>query len=154
MFTTIRTDSSHTGFQDLVKQLDRYLMGINGDSHDFFDQFNKIDNIKHVVVLYQEGIPSACGAIKEYEPGIMEVKRMFVSPSARGKGLATIVLQELEKWAVELGYKKCILETGDIMPDAIALYKKNGYQSIPNYGQYAGVESSVCFEKVLKDAHS
>lgn len=150
MFTTIRADSSHTGFQDLVRQLDRYLMGINGDSHDFFDQFNKIDNIKHVVVLYQEGIPTACGAIKENEPGVMEVKRMFVSPSARGKGLATIVLRELEKWAVELGYKKCILETGDSMPDAIALYKKNGYLPIPNYGQYAGVESSVCFKKELR----
>jgi putative acetyltransferase len=150
MITSIRTDSGHTDFRELVKQLDIYLMGINGDSHDFFDQFNKIDAIKHVVVLYKEGIPSGCGAIKEYEPGIMEVKRMFVPPAARGNGLATLVLKELEKWATELGYKKCILETGDIMPDAIALYKKNGYLSIPNYGQYVGVESSVCFEKQLR----
>jgi GNAT superfamily N-acetyltransferase len=149
MTTTIRTDSGHADFRELVKQLDIYLMGINGDDHDFFDQFNKIDNIKHVVVLYNEGIPSGCGAIKEYEPGVMEVKRMFVPPSARGNGLATLVLKELESWALELGYKKCILETGDIMPDAIALYKKNGYSSIPNYGQYVGVASSICFEKLL-----
>ncbi len=150
MFTCTRTDSSNTDFQLLVHQLDRYLMGINGDDHDFFDQFNKIDNIKHVVVLYQENQPAGCGAIKEYEPGVMEVKRMFVPPAARGKGLASVVLKELESWAIELGYKKCILETGDIMPDAIALYKKNGYQSIPNYGQYVNVASSVCFEKRLK----
>ena len=150
MFTCNRTDSANTDFQLLVHQLDRYLMGVNGDSHDFFDQFNKIDNIKHVVVLYQDGQPAGCGAIKEYEPGIMEVKRMFVPPAARGKGLATAVLKELETWAAELGYKKCILETGDTMPDAIALYKKNGYSSIPNYGQYLGVSSSVCFEKLLK----
>ena len=149
MTTTIRTDSGHADFRELVKQLDIYLMGINGDDHDFFDQFNKIDNIKHVVVLYNEGIPSGCGAIKEYEPGVMEVKRMFVPPSARGNGLATLVLKELESWALELGYKKCILETGDIMPDAIALYKKNGYSSIPNDGQYVGVASSICFEKLL-----
>lgn len=149
MTTTIRTDSGHADFRELVKQLDIYLMGINGDDHDFFDQFNKIDNIKHVVVLYNEGISSGCGAIKEYEPGVMEVKRMFVPPSARGNGLATLVLKELESWALELGYKKCILETGDIMPDAIALYKKNGYSSIPNYGQYVGVASSICFEKLL-----
>ncbi len=149
MTTTIRTDSGHADFRELVKQLDIYLMGINGDDHDFFDQFNKIDNIKHVVVLYNEGIPSGCGAIKEYEPGVMEVKRMFVPPAARGNGLATLVLKELESWALELGYKKCILETGDIMPDAIALYKKNGYSSIPNYGQYVGVASSICFEKLL-----
>jgi putative acetyltransferase len=150
MFTCTRTDSTNNDFQLLVHQLDRYLMGVNGDSHDFFDQFNKIDNIKHVVVLYQDGQPAGCGAIKEYEPGVMEVKRMFVPPSSRGKGLATEVLKELEAWALELGHQKCILETGDIMPDAIALYKKNGYSSIPNYGQYKGVASSVCFEKLLK----
>ena len=150
MFTCTRTDSANTDFQLLVHQLDRYLMGINGDDHDFFDQFNKIDNIRHVVVLYLENQPAGCGAIKEYEPGVMEVKRMFVPPAARGKGLASVVLKELESWAFELGYKKCILETGDIMPDAIALYKKNGYQSIPNYGQYVNVASSVCFEKRLK----
>lgn len=150
MFTCIRTDSTNTDFKMLVNQLDRYLMGINGDDHDFFDQFNKIDNIRHVVVLYLDGQPAGCGAIKEYEPGIMEVKRMFVPPAARSKGLATAVLKELEAWAAELGYEKCILETGDIMPDAIALYKKNGYSSIPNYGQYVGVASSVCFEKLLK----
>ena len=149
MFTCTRTDSTNTDFKMLVNQLDRYLMGINGDDHDFFDQFNKIDNIRHVVVLYLDGQPAGCGAIKEYEPGVMEVKRMFVPPAARGKGLATAVLKELEVWAAELGYEKCILETGDIMPDAIALYKKNGYNSIPNYGQYVGVASSVCFEKHL-----
>ncbi len=150
MFTCTRTDSTNTDFKMLVNQLDRYLMGINGDDHDFFDQFNKIDNIRHVVVLYLDGHPAGCGAIKEYEPGIMEVKRMFVPPAARGKGLATAILKELEVWAAELGNEKCILETGDIMPDAIALYKKNGYNSIPNYGQYVGVASSVCFEKLLK----
>ena len=126
MFTCTRTDSTNTDFKMLVNQLDRYLMGINGDDHDFFDQFNKIDNIRHVVVLYLDGQPAGCGAIKEYKPGIMEIKRMFVPPAARGKGLATAILKELEVWAAELGYEKCILETGDIMPDAIALYKKNG----------------------------
>jgi len=149
MISCKRTDSTDTDFQLLVNQLDRYLMGVNGDSHDFFDQFNKIDNIRHVVVLYLDGQPAGCGAIKEYEPGVMEVKRMFVPPAARGKGLATAILKELEVWAAELGYEKCILETGDIMPDAIALYKKNGYRSIPNYGQYVDVASSVCFEKHL-----
>ena len=150
MISCTRTDSANTDFQLLVNLLDRYLMGINGDNHNFFDQFNKIDKIKHVVMLYLDGQPAGCGAIKEYQPGIMEVKRMFVAPAARGKGLATVVLRELETWAAELDYNKCILETGDIMPDAIALYKKNGYISIPNYGQYVGVQSSVCFEKQLR----
>jgi GNAT superfamily N-acetyltransferase len=80
----------------------------------------------------------------------MEVKRMFTLPECRGKGVATKVLDELEKWATELGYKKCILETGKRQPEAIALYKKNGYKRISNYGQYVAMENSVCFEKEMK----
>ena len=150
MIHALHTDSANPDFRQLVNQLDRYLMGVNGDQHDFFDQFNKIDLIRHVVVLYQDDQPVGCGAIKEYEPGCMEVKRMFVPPALRGKGLASLVLNELETWAAELGYEKCILETGDTMKDAIALYQKNGYQSIPNYGQYVEVASSVCFGKKLR----
>jgi putative acetyltransferase len=150
MIHVLRTDSANPDFRQLVNQLDRYLMRVNGDQHDFFDQFNKIDLIRHVVVLYQDDQPVGCGAIKEYQPSIMEVKRMFVPPALRGQGLASAVLKELETWATELGYEQCILETGDIMKDAIALYQKNGYHSIPNYGQYLGVASSVCFEKKLR----
>jgi len=79
----------------------------------------------------------------------MEVKRMYVLPQHRGKGLATRILTGLESWAKELSYQKCILETGKRQPEAIALYTKNGYIVIPNYGQYKGIENSVCFEKVL-----
>jgi len=79
----------------------------------------------------------------------MEVKRMFVPLEKRGKGIASIVLKELENWARELGYKTCILETGIKQPEAITLYKKNNYALIKNYGQYAEVESSACFEKQL-----
>jgi GNAT superfamily N-acetyltransferase len=77
----------------------------------------------------------------------MEVKRMYTIPESRNKGIATKVLNELEKWASELAYQKCILETGKRQPDAIWLYQKNGYKSIPNYGKYVEMENSVCFEK-------
>jgi GNAT superfamily N-acetyltransferase len=80
----------------------------------------------------------------------MEIKRMYTLPECRGKGIATKVLIELEKWANELSYEKCILETGKKQPEAIALYKKNGYKLIPNYGQYAEMENSVCFEKEIE----
>ncbi|MGE5795510.1 MAG: GNAT family N-acetyltransferase, partial [Ignavibacteria bacterium] len=82
-------------------------------------------------------------------PGIMEVKRMYTIPEYRGKGIATRVLIELERWALELSYSKCILETGKKQPEAIALYKKNGYKLISNFGQYEGAENSVCFEKEI-----
>lgn len=147
---TIRTDSANKDFTELVKQLDADLAVRDGVEHAFYHQFNKIDMIKHVVVLYEEEeVAVSCGAIKESMPGSMEVKRMYTLPAARGKGLAGKVLTELEKWAAELGYSKCVLETGKKQPEAIALYKKCGYNIIPNYDQYIGVENSICFEKKL-----
>jgi putative acetyltransferase len=147
----IRTNSSNKDFAELVKQLDADLAVRDGDEHAFYHQFNKIDMIKHVVVLYEDDIAVSCGAIKESMPGSMEVKRMYTLPSHRGKGLAGKVLAALEKWAAEMNYPKCVLETGKKQPEAIALYLKCGYHSIPNYGQYIGVENSVCFEKILTE---
>lgn len=144
-----RTNSDDKDFIDLVKLLDAELAEIDGDEHVFYAQLNKTDKIKHVVVGYENEKPISCGAIREYSPTIMEVKRMYTLPDCRGKGLATKVLDELEKWASELSYQKCILETGWRQPDAIRLYEKNGYNRIPNYGKYAGIVNSVCFEKEI-----
>lgn len=144
-----RTDSDDREFIALVKLLDADLAIRDGEEHAFYAQYNKIDKIKHVVLAYESGKPMGCGAIKEFAAGTMEVKRMYVLPEARNKGIASQVLSELESWARELAYTRCILETGLKQPEAISLYSKNGYQQIPNYGQYAGVENSVCFEKGL-----
>ena len=123
---------------------------MDGREHDFYNQFNKIDNIKNVVLAYDDNLPVACGAIKEFDPETMEVKRMFTLDIHRGKGFATQVLTELERWTLELGYSRCILETGKRLPDAVRLYEKSGYRQIPNYGQYIQMENSICFEKKLK----
>jgi GNAT superfamily N-acetyltransferase len=149
MIKVIRTDSDNQNFIELVKYLDAYLAEKDGDDHSFYAQFNKIDKIRHVVVAYDNDKPVACGAIKQHTSTTVEIKRMYTSPESRGKGIATKVLTELEVWATELCYKKCILETGKRQPEAIGLYKKNGYKLIPNYGQYAEVDNSVCFEKDL-----
>lgn len=151
-YTIVRTNSSHPDFTLLVQQLDAYLAEKDGADHAFYAQYNKVDLINHVVVLYHDHVPVACGAIKQFSPNEMEVKRMYTTPDGRNKGLATRVLAELESWAKELGYQKCVLETGKRQPDAIALYEKNGYQKIPNYGQYIGIENSVCFEKKLVES--
>lgn len=150
MATIIRTNSDNKDFQQLVVALDKDLKIRDGEEHSFFAQFNKIDSIQHVIVAHNEdGIPIGCGAIKPYSETTMEVKRMYVPLEMRGKGIASIILQELEKWAKELQYEKCILETGIKQPEAIRLYQKNNYKIIPNYEQYADVASSVCFEKEL-----
>jgi putative acetyltransferase len=149
MIECIRTNSDHEDFRKLVRELDADLSIRDGEDHAFYDQFNKIDKIKYTIVAYEDKIPVGCGAIKEYSPDSMEVKRMYVLPERRGLGIASIILKELERWTVELHYKRCLLETGKKQPEAIELYKKNRYGIIPNFGQYTGVENSVCFEKIL-----
>lgn len=149
-FSIIKTDSSNSDFVALVALLDAELAVRDGaEDHAFYDQFNKITSIKHCIVLYSGEVAIGCGALKAFDDNTAEVKRMFVKLEQRGKGLAVTILTELETWAKELGFGKCILETGFKQPEAIALYKKCGYQVIENYGQYAGVSTSICFEKVL-----
>ncbi|GET25215.1 GNAT family N-acetyltransferase [Prolixibacter sp. NT017] len=150
MISLKRTDSENKEFIQLVTLLDADLRIRDGDEHAFYAQFNKIDQIKHVIVAYRDEKPVGCGAIKPYDGSTMEIKRMFVLPELRGVGIASQVLNALERWAAELGYEKCILETGVKQPEAIALYTKNNYDRIPNYGQYKEAENSVCFEKQLK----
>ncbi|HEY0751300.1 MAG TPA: GNAT family N-acetyltransferase [Chitinophagaceae bacterium] len=149
MIDLIRTDSTNPGFVHLVHFLDAELAERDGSENAFYAQYNKIDAIRHVVLVYNNATPVGCGALKEYAPGVMEVKRMYTLPTHRGKGIASLILKELEKWASGMNYTKCILETGKRQPEAIALYQKNGYSLIPNFGQYQGVENSVCFEKIV-----
>ncbi len=147
MISIERTTSENPNFKQLVVLLDEYLRITDGDDHAFYNQYNSIENLQEVVVAYSQNVALACGALKPYDFNTAEIKRMFVLPAYRGKGLATQILSALEKWAGELNYKKCILETGKRQPEAIALYTKNGYTVIPNYGQYQGMDNSVCFQK-------
>jgi GNAT superfamily N-acetyltransferase len=143
----VRTSSDNPDFKELVKLLDAELAERDGADHPFYAQYNKIDKIKFAVVAYENGKPVSCGAIKEYSNDTMEIKRMYTLPESRGRGIAAKVLSALENWTKELSFERCILETGKKQPEAIALYKKNGYKLIPNYGQYAEVENSLCFKK-------
>lgn len=151
MITITKTDSSNKDFLELIQLLDENLSENNGDEQEFFNQFNKVNTIKHVIIAYENNIALGCGAIKEYSSDSAEVKRMFVRKNMRGKGLASLILKELEVWAKDLGYSKLILETGIKQSEAIALYKKNDFIITNNYGQYKGISSSVCFEKTIKN---
>jgi putative acetyltransferase len=147
MTNLIRTTSDNSDFQSLVKLLDEYLAIKDGNEHSFYAQYNKIAMIKNVIVYYHNEIAAGCGAFKEYDSKTIEIKRMFVHPDYRNKGIGTIILNELESWAKELNYSAAILETGKRQPEAIRLYQKASYNIIPNYGQYANVENSVCMRK-------
>jgi GNAT superfamily N-acetyltransferase len=144
-----RTNSDNIDFINLVVLLDKDLAIRDGEDHSFYNQFNKTDKIKHVIVYYQDGIPAGCGAFREKESGTTEIKRMYVHPDYRKKGIATSVLAALEIWAKEVGYVYTILETGKNQPEAINLYQKLNYTIIPNYPPYEKMDNSVCMKKTL-----
>ncbi len=154
MLTLIRTDSSQQDFQALVALLDADLRVRDGEDHAYYAQFNTIDQLQHVVVAYVGDQAVGCGAFKPYAENTVEIKRMFVRPEMRGQQIAQQVLAALEAWARELHITHCVLETGQKQPEAIRLYQRSGYEPIPNYGQYAGVENSVCMRKTIAEQQS
>lgn len=148
-FEIIRTQSSHEAFVRLVRELDQYLAVVDGDEHEFYHQYNQIENLDHVVLLSLDGKVMGCGAFKTLDENAVEIKRMWTEPAYRGRGVASMILSELEQWAREEGYLNSVLETGKRMEDAVKLYLRNGYEITENYGQYVGVDNSICFKKSL-----
>jgi len=102
----------------------------------------------HFLVGYLDGVAVACAGWRSHGPDA-ELKRMFVAPAARGRGLAKALLDAVESSARNAGRRRVILETGDKQPEAIALYRTAGYTDIPNFGYYADEPGCVCLAKVL-----
>ena len=144
-----RTNSNDSDFHVLVEELDKTFTAIYGDVQLEYDQYNIIENIDTVVIAYTNNEPVGCGCFKKFNVNAVELKRMFVAADCRGKGIGAAILYELESWAVELGNSTIVLETGTKQTEAIHLYQKMGYQSIPNYGQYIGMKYSICMKKEL-----
>ena len=149
MVNIVRTTANDPNFVQLVSKLDAYLAVIDGEDHSFYHQFNTLTELKHVVVAYDNDIALGCGTFKIVDKDTVEIKRMYVETSARGKKVASKIVEALEAWAKEENYSMCILETGARMPDAVALYTKNGYKRIPNYGPYIDMENSKCYKKSI-----
>ena len=101
------------------------------------------------LVGYVDGAAVACGGVCRFDELTAEVRRMYVAPGARGRGLARRMLAALEQEARGLGYTVVRLETGEQQPEAIGLYSAAGYGRIGRYGPYVDDERSVCFEKRL-----
>lgn len=149
MIKLLRTNSENTDFLNLVALLDIDLKLTNGAEQDFFEQYNKVDKIKNVVVAYSGHEPVGCGAFKKYNEFTVEIKRMFIKTEFRGQGISFLILSDLENWAIQNNYRESILETGKRQFAAIALYGKAGYSVTPNYGQYINIASSICMHKML-----
>jgi putative acetyltransferase len=149
MITLKRTTSENQDFTNLVLLLDADLKIRDGEEHEFYAQINQTAILKNVIVCYESDIAVGCGSFREIDSQTVEIKRMFVLPDYRGKGIASKILSQLELWTLELNYTQTILETGINQPEAIALYKKSGYSITQNYGQYADMENSVCMKKII-----
>jgi putative acetyltransferase len=101
-------------------------------------------------VAYLDNEAVGCGAIRLIEPGIAEIKRMYVAPNVRGQGIGGRIVAALEAEAVRLHAHRILLETGPRQPDAIAMYERCGFAEIPLYGEYIGSNFSVCMAKNIE----
>jgi putative acetyltransferase len=149
MITLHQTTVDDPDFKMLVAALDAALKQTDGDRHAFFAQFNVLHDDTIAVVAYYNGKAVGSGALRKWSEGVAEIKRMYVDPGFRGRGVGSTVLNGLENIALDKGYMRCILETSCRQTEASHLYEKNGYQRIANYGPYEKVEDSISFEKVF-----
>jgi putative acetyltransferase len=101
------------------------------------------------VMARVDGRAVGCGAVRLLDPTTVEVKRMYVEPEQRGRGVAKEILQHLEAAARELGAQRAVLETGVLQDEAIGLYRRAGYNQVDCWGEYTMSPTSVCFEKAI-----
>jgi len=106
------------------------------------------DDAAYLAVVVGGGVV-ACGAWQALAPGVAEIKRMYVRPAFRGRGIARQLIVALEEETLAAGRTVVRLETGIYLPAALNLYRSAGYHEIPVYGEYVGNPYSVCFEKHL-----
>jgi GNAT superfamily N-acetyltransferase len=144
-----KTTSEDQDFISLVAALDQSLWERYPEEQSDYWKNNILEVNPNVVVIYLENEPVACGCFKKYDKNTIEIKRMFVSPEARGLGLAQKILKELESWAHDLGYTFSVLETLHKQAEAIGLYQKVGYVIIDNYEPYVGLKDSICMRKQI-----
>jgi len=149
LITYKRTNSTDPDFHKLIGELDHDLTMRNGAEQGKFKEFNKVDKINWVIIAYQNSAPIGCGGFKNTVEQA-EMKRMYVKATLRGQYIGENILIELETWAKELGFTSSILETGVNQIEAKYLYKKTGYQIIPNYSPYVNFTDSICMKKLLK----
>lgn len=150
MTQIIRTTNENPDFAPLVALLDAHLWEQYPETQAEYDTYNVIEQNNTVVIVYLDNQAVGCGCFKKIDLETAELKRMFVKPEARGKGIAQLIINELEQWASELGFKAMLLETLYKQTSAIALYQKQGYQVIENYGPYVGLDKSICMKKDIQ----
>lgn len=145
----VKTTSENPDFIALIKVFDTFLWERYPELKTDYWGNNLIEFNANVVLIYLDDHPVASGCFKKYNLESAELKRMFVSPEARGLGLAQLVIKELETEAKKQGFKTFILETLYKQVEAISLYQKMGFAIVDNYEPYVGLKNSVCMQKTI-----
>lgn len=148
----VYTDGCNADFIALCHELDDSLNELVGGEANRagYLPYNKLDDIHDVFLACDGGAPAGCASFKRYDTECAEVKRVFVRPAYRGRGLGDALLARLEAEAAAQGYRALVLESGEPLAAAMALYCRRGYRVIPNYGPYRDMPGSVCMRKELK----
>lgn len=145
------SDGKNADFIALCHALDDFLNELVGgeENRAQYIPYNALDDIHDVIVVYDGDKPIGCAGFKRYDRECAEVKRVFICPEYRGQGISKQLMHRLEGMARKRHFQYLILESGEPLVAAMALYRGIGYQVIPNYGQYADMADSVCMRKVL-----
>ena len=145
------TDGNDAAFRRFYAVTEAYYSRIVGgaENRTGFVPFNASAEIPFVLLAYGDGQPVGCAGLKRYSDADAEVKRVWVEPTYRRRGIANALMDQIEEKARKLGYRRVMLQTRPIMPDAVGLYTKRGYALIPNYPPYDRLEGAVCYAKAL-----
>lgn len=147
-----RTDGKDIDFIENCRLLDMDLDRRVGKKikREKYKKYNQLDEIQEAIVVYDDNKVIGGGAIRRYDNENMELKRVFVHTQYQGQGIGSRLVTLLIEWAIELGYNRMILETGELLAESCAVYRKLGFQVIPNYGPYLDMPESLCMAKDLK----
>ena len=145
--------ANHGDFIALTEQLDDNLNVLGAhqpkEERQRYASYNGLSTASKVYIMYDDNLPIACAACKPHSSETAEVKRVFVNPDFRGKGLAKKLIEKLEEAAKNDGFNSMILETGKHNTGAISLYQKMNYRQIDNFPPYVDMDDSVCMKKTL-----
>ena len=146
-----RTDGKDKDFIENCRLLDLDLERRVGKKIDRgkYRKYNQLGEIQEAIVVYEGCKVVGGGAIRRYDDENIELKRVFVHTEYQGRGIGSRLVSLLIEWAAELGYRRMILETGELLAESCAVYKKLGFKVIPNYGPYVNMEESLCMAKPL-----
>lgn len=148
----IRTDGKNRDFIENCRLLDLDLDRRVGRQikRDKYQKYNQLDEIREAIVVYDGHKAIGGGAIRRYDDETIELKRVFVHNEYQGQGIGSRLVMLLLEWAAELGYQRMLLETGELLVESCALYRKLGFQVIPNYGPYVDMPESLCMARDLR----